>query len=380
MREADRRKDEFLATLAHELRNPLAPVRNAVQILQLKGPAIPELQWARDVIDRQVRQMARLIDDLMDVSRISRGKLELKRERVDLAKVVQGAVETSRPLIEECGHELTVTLPADPVIVDADLTRLAQVFLNLLNNAAKYTDAGRSHRPARRAAGQRRGGVGEGHRHRHSRRQAADHLRDVLAGRGGAVPVAGRAGHRPVRGEAAGRDARRDDRGPQRRAGQGQRVRGSPADCRGAEPHSRDQQRQTQQRRLPTSASWSWTTTEDAADSLAMLLKMMGNNVRTAYDGEEAVQAAGEFRPDVVLLDIGLPKMNGYEAARRIRQEPWGKNMVLIAVTGWGQEEDKRKSQEAGFDHHMVKPVDPQALMKHLAGVDVVKARADNSC
>ena len=373
LRENDRRKDEFLATLAHELRNPLAPVRNAVQVLHMKGPADPESQWAREVIDRQVQQMTRLIDDLMDVSRISRGKIELRRERIELANVVLGAVETSRPLIDEQGHELTLTMPPDPVIVDADEVRLTQVFMNLLTNAAKYSEKGSRIDLHRGAAGQRRGGVGEGRRHRHPRREPADHLRDVLPGRGGIVPVAGRARHRPVPGETAGRNARRQDRGQERRAGQRQRVRGPPADCRGADPP----------RTRPATTAPTKPTSDlrilvvddnrDAASILAMLLKIMGNHVRTAHDGEEAVQAAGEFRPHVVLLDIGLPKMNGYEAARAIRQEPWGKNMILIAVTGWGQDEDKRKSEEAGFDRHMVKPVDPQVLMKLLAELDISK-------
>ena len=187
LRDADRRKNEFLATLAHELRNPLAPVRNAVEILRMKGPDMPELHWARDIIDRQTQAMTRLIDDLMDISRINQGKLELKREQVELANIVQGAIETSRPLIESMGHELTVTLPPGPVIVDADLTRLAQVFLNLLNNAAKYTERGgrielvaSGERGAREPCFTRHstlhtrhsvcGGVGDGHGHRHPRR------------------------------------------------------------------------------------------------------------------------------------------------------------------------------------------------------------------
>ena len=208
--DADRRKDEFLATLAHELRNPLAPMRNAVQILQLKGPATPELQWASDVMDRQVQQMVRLIDDLLDVSRISRGKLELRRERVELATVVQGAVETSRPLIEECGHELTVTLPPAaghrgrrPDPAGPGVPEPAQ------QRRQVHASAGGRIGLTRRAAGQRGGRVGEGHRHRHPRRQAADRVRDVHAGGRCAGAVAGRAGHRPVAGQAAGRDARR---------------------------------------------------------------------------------------------------------------------------------------------------------------------------
>ena len=221
LRESDRRKDEFLATLAHELRNPLAPIRNAVEVLRMKVPAIPELRWANDVIDRQLNSMTRLIEDLMDVSRISRGKLELRRARLALAQVLQDAVESTRPFIERQSHQLTLTLPPQPILLDADPTRLAQVFLNLLNNAAKFT-AGRADRPDRGAAGGRGGGVGEGHRHRHPRRPPGVRVRDVLPGGGGAGADPGRVGHRPVPGQAAGRAARRPRRGQERRPGQGE--------------------------------------------------------------------------------------------------------------------------------------------------------------
>jgi two-component system CheB/CheR fusion protein len=366
LREADRRKDEFLAMLAHELRNPLAPISNAVRVLRAKGPPLPELQWARDVIDRQVQQMTRLVDDLLDVSRITRGKIMLRRERVELAAVVSSAVEASRPLVEKWGHELTVKLPPEPVHLEADPTRLAQVLSNLLNNAAKYTDQGG--RIALTAAREgdallirvRDSGVG-------IPREMLPHVfemftqvdgslersqgglgigltlvRSLVQMHGGTVTAhsdgPGKGSEFVVRLPLAG--AARD-RGPQA-------ANGSPA---AAPPRSRilvvDDNR-------------------DAADSLAMLLRLSGHEVHVAHDGLEAMGTAAVFRPDVVLLDIGLPKLNGYEAGRRIRRER-GDGVVLIALTGWGQEEDRARSKEAGFDHHLTKPVNLDALQQLLA-------------
>ena len=371
LREADRRKDEFLATLAHELRNPLAPVRNAVEILNVKGPAIPELQWARDVIDRQIRHLSRLIDDLMDLSRINRGNIELKREPVLLATVVQGAVETSRSLIEECGHQLTIELPADPVMVDADPTRLSQVYWNLLNNAAKYMPRGGRIDLRTELEGSdvlvsvRDAGIGISADKLSTIFEMFSQVETALSRSQGGLGIGLYVVKRLV--EMHGGEIYAHSEGP---------GRGSQFVVR--LPIVLEQNRSSQTSNENVAALISdlrilvVDDNEDAAASSSMLLKMMGNHVRTAYDGEEAVQAAAEFQPHVMLLDIGLPKMNGYEAARLIRQQPWGRNMVLIAVTGWGQEQDKRRSAEAGFDYHMVKPVDPQALLKHLAGVNGV--------
>jgi signal transduction histidine kinase len=379
LRQVDRRKDEFLATLAHELRNPLAPIRNAVHLLHMKGLATPEAQWARDLIDRQALHMTRLIDDLMDMSRISRGKLELRREHVELAKAVQAAVEAGRPHIDEQGHELTVTLPPDPVIVDADLVRLSQVFLNLLTNAAKYSEKG-------------------SRIDLHGERQGSDVVVTVKdAGIG--IPAANLGTIFEMFSQVEGALSR-----SQGGLGIGLCLVKRLVEMHGGHIEARSNGvgqgsefvvrlpivvEQTYSRKTSDDAEEAAPTSElrilvvddnrDAASSLAMLLEMMGNDVRTAYDGDEAVRAAGEFHPHVVLLDIGLPKMNGYEAARTIRKEPWGKDMNLIAVTGWGQDKDKRNSEEAGFDQHMVKPVDPQDLMKMLAGLDVAKVRAVKS-
>jgi PAS domain S-box-containing protein len=366
LRDADRRKDEFLATLAHELRNPLAPVRYAVQALHMKGPATPELQWARDVIDRQMQQMTRLIDDLLDVSRISRGKLELKREHVELAKVVQSAVETSRPLIEQQGHHLTVTLPPAPVLLDGDVTRLAQVFANLLNNAAKYTERGGHIALTAERQGSdvvvsiKDTGIGI----------AADKLSGVfdmfsqvegpLSRTQGGLGIGLSLVKRLVQMHGGSIEARS--------AGLGKgsellvRLPVVLGQSRARSPDNDDGDTPTSRLRILIVDD-----NRDAADSLGMMLRIMGNEISTAYDGQQAMDRAGEIRPDVVLLDIGLPKLNGYDACRHIRQQPWGKSMVLIAVTGFGQEEDKRRAEEAGFDRHMVKPVNPQALMKMLA-------------
>ena len=378
LREVDRRKDEFLATLAHELRNPLAPVRNAVEILHLKGPAIPELQWARDVIDRQVRHLARLIDDLMDLSRINRGNIKLKREPILLAKVMQGAVEASRPLIEACGHELTVELPAGPVVVHADMTRLSQVYWNLLNNAAKYMTRGGRIDLRTELQGSdvvvsvRDTGIGISADKLSTIFEMFSQVETALSRSQGGLGIGLYVVKRLVEMHGGEIEARSEGPG-----------KGSEFVVRLPIVVAQNLTRETSNDNAPTLISnlriLVVDDNEDAASSSTMLLRMMGNHVRTAYDGEEAVQAAGEFHPHVVLLDIGLPKLNGYEAARAIRQQPWGRNIVLIAVTGWGQEADKRMSQEAGFDHHMVKPVDPRALVKHLAEVNVIKERANKS-
>ena len=373
LQEADRKKDEFLATLAHELRNPLAPIRNALQVIRL-SPDREAHEKACSMMGRQLEQMVRLVDDLLDVSRISRGKLELRKEQVQLSAVVTSAVETSRPMIDHLGHELTVTLPKQPIIVDADLTRLAQVFSNLLNNSAKYMDRGGRIRVAAERQGSdvvasvKDTGIGI----------AADQLprifemfsqvdRSLERSQGGLgigltlvkrlVEMHG--GRIEARSEGLGQGAEFVVRLPVVVGASGPQA-----------PSGEDEPA------APNSSLRILIVDDnrDGADSLVMLLRLMGNDTRTAYDGQQGVDVAGEFRPDVILLDIGLPKLNGYEACRRIREQPWAKSVVLIAVTGWGQEDDRRRSHEAGFDHHMVKPVAPQDLMKLLAGLQQVKA------
>lgn len=371
--EADRRKDDFLATLAHELRNPLAPIRNALQVIRL-SPDREAQEQALSMMGRQLAQMVRLVDDLLDVSRISRGKLELRRERVQLSAIVTSAVETSRPLIDHLGHELTVTLPKQPLLVEADLTRLAQVFSNLLNNSAKYMDRGGHIGLTAERQGSdvvvsvKDSGIGI----------AADQLPRIFemfsqvdgslersqGGLGIGLTLVKRlvemhGGRIEARSEGLGKGAEFIVRMPVVVGATQAQVVGRKDEA--AAPKS-------SLRILIVDDN------RDSADSLTMLLRLMGNDTRTAYDGQEGVALAGEIQPDVILLDIGLPKLNGYEACRRIREQPWGKSVVLIAVTGWGQEDDRRRSHEAGFDHHMVKPVDPQELLKLLAGLQQVTA------
>lgn len=368
MSEADRRKDEFLATLAHELRNPLAPIRNGLQLMELAGAQVEVMEETRRMMERQLTQMVRLVDDLMDVSRISRGQLELRKERVSLAAVLQSALESSRPLIEEMGHELTVFTPSEAILVDADMTRLAQVFANLLNNAAKYGDRG-GHIQVRverdgDAVRVRVQDTGIG--------IAADQLSRIfdmftqidrtLEKSQGGLGIGLALAKRLVEMHGGGVEARSAGLG----TGSEFVVRlpiavdDATRVASGGEP---ERSNRTALRVLIVDDN------RDGADSLASLLRIMGNDVRTAYEGQAGVDVANVFSPDVVVLDIGMPKLNGYEACRRIREQSSGRQVMLIAMTGWGQDDDRRRSREVGFDHHLVKPVDPRLLMDLLAGV-----------
>lgn len=363
LREADAKKDNFIATLAHELRNPLAPIRNAAGVLRQKGPPDPQLAWCRDVIDRQVVQMAHLLDDLLDVSRITRGKLTLRRERLELPTVIERAVEIARPLLDAGKHALTVSLPPQPLALDGDLTRLAQIFSNLLSNAAKYTEPpGRITLSAQAEADEvvvtvRDNGIGI-ERHHLPRvfemfSQVESALTRAQGGLGiglslvkGLVEMHG--GRITARSEGPGKGSEFVVRLPLARA--------AAADERGEDGAARGVSMTSGCRVLIAD------DLRDSADSLAILLASQGNEVRVAYDGEQAVHIAEAFQPDIALLDLGMPKVNGYEACRRIRQQPWGGRIVFIAQSGWGQEEDRRRSREAGFDHHVVKPVDPREI------------------
>lgn len=365
--EADRRKDEFLATLAHELRNPLAPIRNGLQIMgaSTDKAAIEEV---RTMMERQLGQMVHLVDDLLDVSRISRGKLELRKQRVQLSAVLSNAVETSRPLIESSGHELIVDVPTESIILDADVTRLGQVFSNLLNNAAKYSDhGGRIWLTAELQGNQvvvsvKDTGIG-------IPKEMAPIIFDMFTqvdrslekaqgGLGIGLSLVKRLvelhdGTVQARSEGSGQGSEFIVRLP---------VNGVlAAESKPAE--SGKAATATSQRRILVADD-----NKDAATTLAMMLRFMGNEVRTANDGLQAIEVGTVFHPDVILLDIGMPKLNGYETCRRIRKQPWGESILLIALTGWGQDDDKRRSREAGFDHHLVKPVDPAELKSLLAG------------
>jgi PAS domain S-box-containing protein len=367
LRDADRRKDEFLATLAHELRNPLAPLRNAVQVMKLAAGDPAAVAKAREMMERQLGQMVHLIDDLMDVSRITRGKLQLRRERVDLASVVRGAVEVSRPGIEASAHRLAVALPPEPVFLDADPTRLTQVLSNLLTNAAKYTErGGHIQLTAARHGGEvvvsvSDTGIGIAPEHLPRLFEMFSQVSSALDRSQGGLGI----GLALVRGLV-------EMHGGSVEARSGGLGRGSefvvrlpaadgPATGQGPPPGGGTVPARTGRRVLVTDDN------RDAADSLAVMLRLGGHEVHTAYDGHAAVEAAARLRPDVAVLDIGMPGMTGYEVARRIRSEPWGRAVVLVALTGWGQEEDKRRATEAGFDRHLTKPVDPAALDGLLA-------------
>lgn len=366
LKDADRRKDEFLAMLAHELRNPLAPIRNAVGIFRAKGSPSPELRWAAEVIDRQVHHMTRLVDDLLDVSRITRGKIDLRKQVVDLGTVVNAAVEASRPIIEKWDHRLTVTLPEEPVRLNADPARLAQVLANLLNNSAKYTDqGGEISLAAEVVAGNvvisvRDNGIGIPRQELPRIFEMFTQMDHTIERSEGGLGIGLTLVRRLVELHGGVVEARSE--GLNRGSEFIVRLPLSPAT--GTAAAGAGDGRETAA--APVRRILVVDDNQDAADSLGMLLRMSGNDVRTAHDGLEAVGSAATFRPDVVLLDLGLPKLSGYEVARRIRAQEGGARIVLVALTGWGAEEDRRRSQEAGFDHHMTKPIELDTLQRVL--------------
>ena len=372
--ETSRHKDEFLATLAHELRNPLAPIRNSVHYLGLEGLTERDVKTARDVISRQVTTMVRLIDDLLDLSRISRNKLDVRKEPIDLAAVLESAVESSRPHINQYGHELTISLPTEELYLDADPTRLAQVFLNLMNNAAKYTNhGGQIWLTAKREGSDavvsiRDNGIGIPDDMLSSIFDMFLQVDRSLEQSKGGLGI----GLTLVRRLVEMHDGSIEARSSGLNGGSDFIVRlplviPSPQD--GSTGRT-----DTGRKSLSRCRILVVDDNKDAADSLAMLLRVDGNDIRTAYDGPEGFEVAEVFHPEVVLLDIGRPKLNGYDVARRIRQQPWGQAATLIALTGWGNDEDRRLSQEAGFDFHLVKPVDIAALKDVLSGIQTTVA------
>jgi PAS domain S-box-containing protein len=364
LKEADRRKDEFLATLAHELRNPLAPIRNALHLLKRRPLEDPTVIGARDMMDRQVTHMVRLIDDLLDVSRITQGKLQLRREPVDLAKVVEQALETARPHITQ---QLTVTLPSEPIRLDADPVRLSQVLSNLLNNAAKFTPkTGRITLGASLEGGAvvirvRDTGVGiapeQMPRLFQIFSQAGSPLERAKGGLGIGLSLARSLvelhdGTIEARSEGLERGSEFIVRLPVLRLPEPSELAAS----RSAGVYS------GAVRRVLVVDD-----VADSVDSLAALLRMDGNIVQTAADGLEAVRKAEAFKPDLVFLDLGLPNLNGFEACQLIRKQPWGRGVVIVALTGWGQDDDRRRTLGAGFDAHLVKPVQYETLRALLA-------------
>ena len=364
LRQADREKDDFIATLAHELRNPLAPIRNAVEVLRRTAQRDAQVIWSRDVIDRQVAQMAHLLDDLLDVSRMTRGQFHLRREALQLATIVERAIEIAQPIVDASGHALTVELPAQPVALEGDLTRLAQIVSNLLINAAKYTAAGGRIGLAAAVEGDevaimvRDSGIGIDERQLPRIFEMFGQVESALARSQGGLGI----GLSLAKGLAELH---------------GGRIKAHSAGVGHGSEFIVHLPIDRQRRAVPAptvvapepplaSSSYRVLVADDLpeiADSLACVFELMGHSVAVAYDGEEAVQRAAEFRPDVALLDLGMPKLNGYEACLRIRSTSWGRQMTLIAQTGWGQDDDRRRTREAGFDHHVLKPVDPSALI-----------------
>ncbi len=367
LRSAERRKDEFLAVLAHELRNPLAPLANGLQVIRLGQSDPGAVERARTMMERQLSHLVRLVDDLLDVSRISRNKMELRRSRLLLSDVVNSGIETARPLIEAAGHTLAVSLPPEPIHLDGDLTRLSQVFSNLLANSAKYTDPHGQifldviRRPGHVIVSVRDTGIGI----------AADQLDAVFGmfsqvdprierSRGGLgiglalveglVKMHG--GSVTAQSPGVGRGSTFSVTLP---------VIESLAALR-TEP-SQPSSTAHQRRILVVDDNL------DAATSMAMMLEFLGNEVFMAHDGLQAIERVEHDRPDVVLMDVGMPRLDGYDATRRIRAQPWGRDVIIIALTGWGQEDDKARSHEAGCDGHLTKPVnlpDLESLLENL--------------
>ncbi|MCY0389247.1 PAS domain-containing protein [Robbsia sp. Bb-Pol-6] len=365
--DADRRKDEFLATLAHELRNPLAPMRNVLELLRQKEFSDPQVLWSREVFERQLQHMTHLVDDLLEVSRITQGKLELRKQPVELASVMSAAVETSRPLMLAGAHQLVVQFPNAPIVLDADPTRLSQMLQNLLNNAAKYTPAGGLVTLSAERVGDeavisvRDSGIGIAQEHLTSIFEMFSQLSPALDRAQGGLGI----GLSLVRAltELHGGQVSADSDGDGRGSLFTVRLPVCDVPVPPAAPESGLLPLASRDGRRILIVD----DNEDAALSLSMVLESGNQEVRTAFTGLSGLHAAETFRADVVILDIGLPDINGYEVARRIRATGWGKRLLLIALTGWGQEQDKRDAAAAGFDHHFTKPVDFHGLLTVLA-------------
>ena len=366
LKESDRRKDEFLATLAHELRNPLAPISNSLQILERSGDDPEQRKRAQAAIDRQLKHVVRLVDDLLDISRITRDKLELRKKRIELAPILKEAMESCCPAPEREHLQFVCTLPEEAVFLDADPVRLTQILNNLLNNACKYTPpGGRIGVAVERVDGEvaisvRDNGIG----------MPADKLQTVFEMfaqfHGGNERTTGGLGigltlvKRLVELHGGRIEARSEGPG-----------RGSEFVVRlPAAPAAAESEKAAGTRAAPAAAPRRVLVVDDnrdSADSLGLLLELQGHETRVAYDGLAAVEEAERFVPEVMLLDLGLPKLSGIEVCRRIRAAAWGRAMTIVALTGWGQEKDRRQSKDAGFDEHVVKPVEAQVLSRLLA-------------
>jgi signal transduction histidine kinase/CheY-like chemotaxis protein len=386
LKEADRHKDEFLAMLAHELRNPLAPIHNAVQLMHRQSFADPQLTWSRDVIGRQLAHLTRLVDDLLDVSRITRGKINLSKEVIELETLMTRTLETVQPLLEERGHKLTVEVPKGILAVLGDPTRLVQALGNVLGNAAKYTERGGHITLAAAESGAevvirvRDNGIGIPAELMPMIFNLFTQLDRTSGPPQSGLGIGLALVQRLVEMHGGSVSARSDGLGK----GSEFLIRlplfiretvesGQPIQQRSALEQSMTNAEgpaRTQRRILVADDN------NDALESLATLLQLSGHEVYTAANGAMALESAEAHRPEVALLDIGMPKLDGYEVARRIRAQPWGQRITLVALTGWGQDSDRRRSQEAGFDSHLVKPLDLDKLMELLAALPVAGSSA----
>ena len=363
---ADRRKNEFLATLAHELRNPLAPMSNMLEVLKRAGDDREVLKRAHDTIERQLGQMVRLVDDLLDLNRITHDRLELRRSEVELSSVIQQAVEVAHPLIDAAGHDLTIDLPVEPIYLNADRARLAQVFGNLLNNSCKYTRPGGSiSLTAKQVDGKvevtvKDNGAGIPHDKLDSIFEMFMQVDSTSDRAQGGLGIGLTLVKRLAEMHGGSIEAKSAGEGEGSEFVVRLPVLSKPTTAQQVRPGERES---------PHRRVLIVDDNRDSADSLAMLLEITGNETYVAHDGVEAVEAIETHRPEVVLLDIGLPRLDGHEVCRRVREQPWGKDIVMIALTGWGQADDRRKSEEAGFNGHLVKPVDYDSLLELLSSL-----------
>jgi len=371
LQEADRRKDQFLATLAHELRNPLAPIATAAKILRRKAIDDADVQTAQNIIDRQSAHLTRLVEDLLDISRISRNKLELRPERTDMAAVINAAIETSKPVLDHFGQKLSVSMPSEAIFVNADVVRLSQVFTNLLNNGAKFS---------------KKGGTLE------LRVETdAQSVTVSVADKGiGILPEHLPHIHEPF--------YQLDSSIERAQAGLGigltlvwqiVEMHGGTVNVKsggldlGSEftvklPLAEKSTRQLPESSLESTPAGKTTRrilivddNHDSADAVALILQLDGHDVKAVYSGVDALDLVEQFKPHAVLLDIGMPQLNGYQVAQRLRTQQWGRDVLLIAQTGWGQAEDIRQCKEAGFNHHVTKPIDFQKLREFFLASSV---------
>jgi PAS domain S-box-containing protein len=367
LRRADRQKDEFIALLAHELRNPLAPIRNAVEIFKLSGSLDSPMRKACEMIDRQVTYLVRLIDDLLDVSRVTRGKLNLKRERVEIGELLRQVETVMRPKLEASGHAFHVALPDEAYYLDADPVRLSQVFVNLLNNADSYTpgdgrvDMRVDHEDSTIEVRISDTGIGFSPENMDRMFEPFTQIHTGLDTGAGGLGVGLALASRLVELHEGRIFAHSD--GPGRGS---EFIVQLPAETTETLPKPATEPPDTVTH-IPPRSILLVDDDPDILDSLALLLRINGHRVETASNGLEAVETAERLRPEAILLDVGLPKIDGYEACRRIRQKPWADRVLIVALTGWGQEEDRRKSRQAGFDHHLVKPINLSAINQLLA-------------